>query len=137
MTTRTWPINRHMDLHFMDRAASGSVRSRIPWPVRVTANVDYASGAEGLEVSCDVLDAQGGRVAGARVYLRTTPGDFEPIRLMEEDGRYVCRIPYGALPKMYDASSARYEPLSGALRLVVQAEREDAQGGCLVTAYIS
>ena len=99
--------------------------------------VDYASGAEGLEVRCDVLDAQGGRVDGARVYLRTTPGDFEPIRLTGEGGRYACRIPYGALPKLYDASSARYEPLSGALRLVVQAEKEGAQGGCLMTAYIS
>lgn len=99
--------------------------------------VDYTSGAEGLEVRCAVLDAQGGRVAGASVYLRTTPGDFEPIRLTEEGGRYVCRIPHGALPKLYDATHARYEPLMGAIRLVVQAEKEGAQGGCLVTAYIS
>ena len=89
-----------------------------------------------LTVRAEAYDAQGKRVTDALVDLRITPGSHQRYAFSLEGEAYVCRIPAGALPRIYDPECCAYRPLAGPARLILQAETQALQGGCILNVQL-
>ncbi len=93
---------------------------------------------EGLRVWAEVFDAAGNPVSwGVRLDMTLTPGKPEKYVFEPGDGKYVCCIPRRELVKLYAPSSGRYVPYQGKVRLVLQAEAGEKQGGCIEHVLLS
>lgn len=90
----------------------------------------------GLKVSAEAFDAMGKPVEDAFITLRITPGTMKPFLLLWDGKEYTCCIRREELPRVYDPDNVDYQPLKGAARLVLQAENERLQGGCLVNVRL-
>lgn len=85
-----------------------------------------------IVISVDCIDSAGQNVADAKVSLRITPGSMKRYSLKWDGSRYVCHIDKESVPKVYNPDTCEYEPLTGAMRMIIQAETADLQGGCIV-----
>lgn len=90
----------------------------------------------GLRVQVDCFDASGQRVEDAYVRLRMAPGSMRQYLLKWNGDTHECRISSEELPQVYNPDVCGYEPLTGAARLIIQAEKDEMQGGSLVNIRI-
>ena len=89
-----------------------------------------------LLISVEAFDADGAAVSDADVSMRMVPGGMRRYAIAWDGEKYACRVPRGEIAKVYDPEINDYAPLSGAARLVIQAENETLQGGCLVNVTL-
>ena len=82
------------------------------------------------------LDADGKAVTDARVRLRIAPGSMRQYAFAREGDRYVCAVRKEDMAMVYDPDICDYAPLSGPARLILQAENDTLQGGCLVNVRL-
>lgn len=92
--------------------------------------------AEGLKVTCQVLDSGMRPVSDAQVRLRIAPGTFRRFPLNWSGDQYACLIPSGDLPACYDMQRQEYAPLRGKARLILSAEDGGRTGGCILAAEL-
>lgn len=90
----------------------------------------------GWVIRADVYDARGEAVKDAHVSLRVVPGPYRHLPMRWNGECYECALGGDDLPMIYDADTQRYVPLHGAARLILQAENDTCQGGCLCTARL-
>lgn len=99
--------------------------------LRASVIVDRAGA---MEITVLLTDSIGGRVLGADVTMRITPGTPRRIPIPEiGDGEYRLVISPQELPWLYDAVRRTYLPVGGWVRLVFAAVSADGrQGGCII-----
>ncbi len=90
--------------------------------------------AQGVSVYARVLDSNMQSVENASVRMRITPGSFASYAFEGDGGGFKCDVKKEALPPCYDMQNMEYAPLSGRVRLVISAENESRNGGCVVSA---
>jgi len=82
-------------------------------------------------------DSRGEPVTGARVRARIVPGDFRLFALAENElGVYRASIPSSETIDSYDLDEQRYRPLTGPVRLVLNATANGLEGGALVNLHL-
>ena len=86
----------------------------------------------GVKVAVEALDAAGKAVQDAYITMRLTPGSMKSFQLPWNGSEYACCLRGEDLPRVYDPETAEYRPLEGPARIILQAENESLQGGCLV-----
>ncbi|HBY72444.1 MAG TPA: hypothetical protein DEG06_09410 [Lachnospiraceae bacterium] len=79
-----------------------------------------------------VFNAEQEAVSGITVTFRFTPGTFQWFECTERAGEYYCDIPAWKLPTYYDVRLQKYLPVKGIVRMVIHAEGQDRQGGCVM-----
>lgn len=89
-----------------------------------------------LTVQVDCIDAAGCKVENADIRLRMVPGSMRQYRLQWNGTTHECCISKNAIAQVYNPDTCGYEPLSGAARLIIQAEKDALQGGSLVNIRI-
>lgn len=87
-------------------------------------------------ILCHLEDGNGEPVHGAAVTLRVSPGTFDLYDFEETADGYLCTLDAATLPAVYDVVEQRYIPITGNVRLIIQAECGNKQGGSIVTARI-
>ena len=87
----------------------------------------------GYRILVEVYGADGLPVSNAKVTMRITPGSYHHLPLSWNGKAYECTLTSETVPEIYDASTQTYSPLHGSARLILQAETDNAQGGCLYT----
>jgi hypothetical protein len=87
---------------------------------------------EGLRMCAKVFNAEQEAVSGITVTFRFTPGTFQWFECTERAGEYYCDIPAWKLPTYYDVRLQKYLPVKGIVRMVIHAEGQDRQGGCVM-----
>lgn len=90
----------------------------------------------GWVIQADVYDVKGEMVKDAHVSLRVAPGSYRHLPLRWNGACYECVLAGDALPMTYDADTQHYVPLHGTARLILQAENDICQGGCLYTVRL-
>lgn len=86
-----------------------------------------------LSIQARVLDANGQSPADAILRVRTVPGEYKHIPLQADgQGSYSLNIKKENLPLSYDPQAMRYLPVKGNIRLILEAEQGDRQGGCIL-----
>lgn len=88
-----------------------------------------------LLVEAECMD-DGGKVENALLQLRMVPGSMKQFPLSWDGEKYTCTINPSDIAQVYDPDKCDYEPLTGAARLIIQAETDEKQGGCLVNIRI-
>lgn len=88
-----------------------------------------------LVVEVDCMDANG-KVENAHIQMRMVPGDMKQYQFTWNDQKHVCIIKRNDIARVYHPDACNYEPLTGAARLIIQAEKDEKQGGCLVNIRI-
>jgi hypothetical protein len=86
----------------------------------------------GLIVRAQVLDAKQDIPENATAWLRLVPGHYQRFPLIRNERDFVCCLSADELPLVYDPNSLRYHPVQGPMRIVIQAEADSCQGGCIV-----
>ncbi|MDR2504483.1 MAG: hypothetical protein LBD16_00105 [Oscillospiraceae bacterium] len=89
-----------------------------------------------LTIIADIFDAKLNKLENAKVWLRITPGSFRRLAVTWDGASYICRVPAEELPLTYDPQSMKYTPVSGAVRIIIQAEDGARQGGCIVNTVL-
>lgn len=90
----------------------------------------------GLTLRAEIYDAQSKTPENVKAWLRIAPGPYRRFSLTKEKGAYVCAIPKEEMPLAYDPVAMHYAPVTGAVRLILQAEDGTRQGGCIVNAIL-
>ena len=90
----------------------------------------------GWVIRAEAFDAQGQAVTDARVTLRVAPGPYRHLPMRWNGDCYECILRGGDIPAAYDTDEQRYAPLRGAARLILQAETDACQGGCLYSVRL-
>jgi hypothetical protein len=90
--------------------------------------------AQGVTVYAQVLDSAMQNVENASVRMRITPGSFASYAFEHGDSGFKCDVKKEALPPSYDMQRMVYAPLSGRVRLVISAEDDKRNGGCVISA---
>ena len=88
-----------------------------------------------LLIKVDCMDAQG-KVSGADVNIRMVPGSMRQYPCVWDGETHVCRIKQSDIARVYNPDTCDYDALDGAARLIIQAEKDDKQGGSLVNIQI-
>lgn len=91
---------------------------------------------KGLVFCAKVYNSEAKAESGAEVTFRMTPATFEKFECTENNGEYICVIPKDKLPTYYDVKNGQYAPLKGRIRLIVNVEKDDKQGGCVMSVTI-
>lgn len=86
-----------------------------------------------IEVDCKDSN---GVVENASIQMRMVPGDMRQYLFTWNGTKHVCTIKKQEMVQVYKPDTCDYEPLSGAARLIIQAEKGTKQGGCLVNIRI-
>lgn len=86
---------------------------------------------EDLLVKVDCFDAAGNVVENADIFLRMVPGSMKQYVFTWDGKQHICRVKKDDIAKVYNPETCDYEPLSGAARFVLQAEKDGKQGGSL------
>lgn len=92
--------------------------------------------ADGWRIQAEVYGPDGAAVSDARVWLRIAPGPYRHVPLYWQGQAYECMLTAETLPMHYDAQTQTYSLLRGAARLILQAENDECQGGCLCTVRL-
>lgn len=85
-----------------------------------------------LTVRAEVYNAMQEEPGDVKLWLRVAPGPYGRLPFARDENGYVCRIPAERLPLTYDPIQMRYAAVSGPVRIILQAETDGQQGGCIV-----
>ena len=88
-----------------------------------------------LLIRVDCMDAKG-KVADADIVIRMVPGTMRQYSCRWNGETHMCRIKQSDIAQVYNPDTCDYEPLQGAARLIIQAEKTGKQGGCMVNIRI-
>lgn len=93
-----------------------------------------AAGNVRVTVTC--ISAAGVSVTNAQVRLRIAPGSMKQYPLTWNGSAYEAVLPPETFARVYDPDTCDYVPLTGAARLILQAETDAWQGGALLTVHL-
>jgi hypothetical protein len=102
----------------------------------LAVKAEYTRTEEGLHVQAKVFNAEQEAVSGISLTFRLTPGTFYRYEFTEREGEYYCDIPVQKLPTYYDVKQQKYLPIRGRVRMVISAEGQEKQGGCVINIEV-
>ena len=89
-----------------------------------------------LVVKVDCYNAKGEKEENAIIQLRMMPGSMKQYVFTWDGEQYVCRVKKEDIAQVYNPDTCDYEPLTGAARFILQAEKDGKQGGSMVNIKI-
>lgn len=89
-----------------------------------------------VRVTVKCISAAGVSVTNAQVHLRIAPGSMKQYPLTWNGSAYEAVLPPETFARVYDPDTCDYVPLTGAARLILQAETDAWQGGALLTVHL-
>jgi len=92
---------------------------------------DFNTSENGLHANFKIFNSEGKAVSDAVLTFRITPGTFERFECYKQNEEYFCDIPKEKLPTYYDVNLAEYVMHKGRVRLIIEAENDEYQGGCV------
>ena len=95
----------------------------------------HACGDGSLLFEADCRDIND-KVADAEIWMRIVPGSMKQYRFSWDGQKHVCIVKRNDMAQVYNPDTCNYEPLTGAARLIIQAEKDGKQGGCLINIRI-
>lgn len=102
------------------------------WSLAIKAEVITEDNGS-LNIQARVLDADGQSPTDAILRVRVVPGLYKHIHMQSDgQGSYNLHIKKNDLPLSYDPRAMRYVPVQGNIRLILEAEHDGRQGGCIL-----